>query len=196
MNNRQKLELNWIGKDNQPNLEPRILIEDPERSYGDKNNENMLIYGDNLLALKALEQDFAGKIKCIYIDPPYNTGNAFEHYDDGVEHSLWLSLIKPRLELLKVLLSHNGSIWISIDADESHYLKVLCDEIFGRNNFIDEVIWQRAFAPVNLKKTLSRSHDTILAYCKDSNQLSFNQLLRSSQQLKNYKNPEKIFFMV
>ena len=93
----QRLELTWIGKENQPKLEPRILIEDPEKSYGDKNSENMLIYGDNLLALKALEQDFAGKIKCIYIDPPYNTGNAFEHYDDGLEHSLWLNLIKPRL---------------------------------------------------------------------------------------------------
>lgn len=96
----QKLELTWIGKDNQPRLEPRILIEDPEKFYGDKNSENMLVYGDNLLALKALEQDFAGKIKCIYIDPPYNTGNAFEHYDDGLEHSIWLSLIKPRIEIL------------------------------------------------------------------------------------------------
>lgn len=92
---KQKLELTWIGKDKQPVPEPRILIEDREKSYGDKNAENMLIYGDNLFALKALEQDFAGKIKRIYIDPPYNTGNAFEHYDDGLEHSLWLSLIKP-----------------------------------------------------------------------------------------------------
>ena len=88
MAHKQKLELTWIGKDQQPNLEPRILVEDPEKSYGDPNAENMLIHGDNLLALKALEQDFAGKVKCIFIDPPYNTGSAFEHYDDGVEHSL------------------------------------------------------------------------------------------------------------
>jgi adenine-specific DNA-methyltransferase len=121
----QKLELTWIGKGNEPKLEPRILIEDPNKSFGDPKSENMLIHGDNLLALKALEQDFTNKIKCIYIDPPYNTGNAFEHYDDGVEHSQWLSLIKPRLELLKNLLSNDGVIFISISEDEVHYLKVL-----------------------------------------------------------------------
>ena len=189
-NNLQKLELTWIGKGDEPKLEPRILIENPEYSYGDPNTENILIHGDNLLALKALEQDFAGKIKCIYIDPPYNTGNAFEHYDDGIEHSLWLSLIKPRLEILKNLLSKDGSIWISIDAEESHYLKVLCDEVFGRINFIDEVIWQRAFSPINLKKTLSRSHDTILVYAKNNVGFELNSLLRSDSQLKNYKNPD------
>lgn len=189
-NNLQKLELTWIGKGDEPKLEPRILIENPKYSYGDPNTENILIHGDNLLALKALEQDFAGKIKCIYIDPPYNTGNAFEHYDDGIEHSLWLSLIKPRLEILKNLLSKDGSIWISIDAEESHYLKVLCDEVFGRINFIDEVIWQRAFSPINLKKTLSRSHDTILVYAKNNVGFELNSLLRSDSQLKNYKNPD------
>ena len=112
----QKLELTWIGKDIQPKLEPRILIEDPDRSYGDRNTENMLIFGDNLLALKALEQEFSGRIKCIYIDPPYNTGSAFTHYDDGVEHSIWLSLIRDRLEILwKLLNKDDGSLWISID---------------------------------------------------------------------------------
>jgi adenine-specific DNA-methyltransferase len=186
----QKLELTWIGKGEEPKLEPRILIENPEYSYGDPDSENMLIHGDNLLALKALEQDYAGKVKCIYIDPPYNTGNAFEHYDDGVEHSLWLSLMKPRLDILRNLLSKDGSIWISIDADESHYLKVLCDMVFGRQNFIDEVIWQRAFAPINLKKTLSRSHDTILVYAKNSIGFELNKLPRSVSQLKNYKNPD------
>lgn len=112
----------------------------------------MLIHGDNLLALKALEQNYTGAVKCIYIDPPYNTGNAFEHYDDGLEHSIWLSLMRERLIILRNLLTEDGSIWISIDADECHYLKVLCDEIFGRPNFIDEVIWQRSYAPINLKK--------------------------------------------
>jgi len=143
MKNKQRLELTWIGKDDEIKLEPRVLVENLELSYGDENTENMIIHGDNLLALKALEQDYAGKVKCIYIDPPYNTGNAFEHYDDGIEHSLWLSLIKSRLEILKKLLSTNGSIWISIDDQESHYLKVLCDEVFGRKNFIANVIWQK-----------------------------------------------------
>ena len=161
-----RLELTWPGKEDRFNPEPRILIEDKEKSFSyeltekgavEPTYDNMLIHGDNLLALKALEQDYTGKIKCIYIDPPYNTGNAFEHYDDGLEHSIWLSLMRDRLEILKRLLSNDGgSIWISIDADESHYLKVLCDEIFGRQCFVDEVIWQRAFSPINLKKTLSR----------------------------------------
>lgn len=133
----QKLELTWIGKGNEPQLEPRILIEDPSKSFGDPHAENMLIHGDNLLALKALEQNYSGKVKCIYIDPPYNTGNAFEHYEDGIEHSLWLSLMKPRLELLKNLLAYDGTIFIQIDDNEQAYLKVLLDEIFGRSNFIN-----------------------------------------------------------
>ena len=198
----QKLELTWVGKyDEQQPLEPRILIENPEYSYGEVETGvlpngkqwrgNMLIHGDNLLALKALEQDYAGQVKCIYIDPPYNTGNAFEHYDDGIEHSIWLSLMRERLVLLRNLLSEDGSIWISIDADESHYLKVLCDEIFGRRNFIDEVIWQRAYAPINLKKTLSRSHDTILVYAKNfSDKFCLNKLPRTDEQNKDYKNPD------
>lgn len=138
-NKKQKLELTWIGKDEQPKLEPRILIEDPDKSYGDKSTENMLIYGDNLLALKALEQDYAGKIKCASIDPPYNTGSAFEFYDDGLEHSMWLNLMKPRLEIIRTLLCNEGSVWIYIDDNELHYLKVLCDEVFGRDNFITTI---------------------------------------------------------
>lgn len=188
----------WVGKEKRAKLEPRILIEDPEKSYhADKRVsdndifDNMLIHGDNLLALKALEQDYAGRVKCIYIDPPYNTGNAFEHYDDGLEHSIWLSLMRERLELLKNLLSDDGSIWISIDADESHYLKVLCDEIFGRNNFVDEVVWQRSYAPINLKKTLSRSHDNILVYAKSkSDDFELNKLPRSINAVDRYKNPD------
>ena len=162
-NKKQKLELTWIGKDEELKLEPRILIEDPKKSYGDPKSENMLIHGDNLLALKALEQDFTGRIKCIYIDPPYNTGSAFEHYDDNLEHSTWLSLMRPRLEILRNLLDKNdGSIWISIDDDESHYLKVLCDEVFGRSNFVANVIWEKKFSPQNDAKWLSDSHDHIL----------------------------------
>lgn len=200
----QRLELTWPGKEDRFNPEPRILLEDKKKSYSRSAEQtdlldsavrptfdNMLIHGDNLLALKALEQDYSGKIKCIYIDPPYNTGNAFEHYDDGLEHSIWLSLMRDRLEILKRLLAEDGgSIWISIDADESHYLKVLCDEIFGRQCFVDEVIWQRAFAPVNLKKTLSRSHDTILVYCKNSIGFELNKLPRSAETNSRYKNPD------
>jgi len=169
-NNKQKLELTWIGKDNRPDLEPRILIEDPDNSYGVHPNEgpaNMLIHGDNLLALKALEQDFAGKIKCIYIDPPYNTGSAFEHYDDGIEHSLWLSLIKPRIEILHKLLKPDGSLWISIDDTECHYLKILCDEIFGRNNFLTSFIWKKSYGGGAKSKWFVGLHEYILVYTKD-----------------------------
>jgi len=185
-----KLELTWIGKEHQPKLEPRILIEDPAKSYGDKNSENMLIFGDNLLALKALEQDFAGKIKCIYIDPPYNTGNAFEHYDDNLEHSIWLNLMKPRLELLHRLLRDDGSLWISIDDDECHYLKVLCDEIFGRRNFVANVIWEKKFSPQNDAKWLSDSHDHILVYAKNKEIWRPNLLPRTPEMDARYKNPD------
>ena len=128
----QKLELTWIGKGEEPQLEPRILIEDPTKSFGDPKSQNMLIHGDNLLALKALEQEFSGKVKCIYIDPPYNTGNAFEHYDDGIEHSLWLNLLSQRLNILYKLLSKDGVLFVNIDEVEHAYLKVILDEIFGR----------------------------------------------------------------
>ena len=189
-NNKQKLELSWIVKGEQPKLEPRILIEDPEKSYGDKNTENMLIYGDNLLALKALEQNFAEKIKCIYIDPPYNTGNAFEHYDDSLEHSIWLNLMKPRLELLYSLLSNDGSIWISIDDDESHYLKILCDEVFGRRNFVNNVIWQKKSSPQANAVWLSDSHDHILVYARDKQTWRPNLLERSVLAESRYRNPD------
>lgn len=186
----QKLELTWIGKGEEPKLEPRILIEDPSKSYGDAKSENMLIHGDNLLALKALEQNYTNRIKCIYIDPPYNTGNAFEHYDDGIEHSLWLSLIKPRLDILRNLLKEDGSIWISIDDDESHYLKVLCDEVFGRQNFIANVIWQKKYSPQNDAKWFSDMHDHILVYAKNKEIWRPNQLERSVAMNDRYKNPD------
>ena len=146
---RQKLELTWIGKDARPKLEPRILLEDPNKSYHAKHRvseadcfDNRLIFGDNLLALKALEQEFSGKVKCVFIDPPYNTGSAFAHYDDGLEHSIWLGLMRDRLEIIRRLMADDGSLWITIDDNEGHYLKVLCDEIFGRANFVSTVIWQ------------------------------------------------------
>jgi len=187
-NKNQKLELTWIGKGDEPKLEPRILIEQPEYSYGDTESGNILIHGDNLLALKALEQEYAGKIKCIYIDPPYNTGNAFEHYDDGLEHSIWLNLMKPRLVLLRKLLTDDGSIWISIDDDESHYLKVLCDEVFGRNNFVANVIWQKKFSPQNDAKWFSDMHDHILVFAKEKEKWRPNLLPRTDQMDIRYKN--------
>ncbi len=182
-----KLELSWIGKGEEPALEPRILILEPEYSFGDVDTGNLLIHGDNLLALKALEQDYAGKVKCIYIDPPYNTGNAFEHYDDGIEHSLWLNLMYHRLVLLKNLLNTEGSIWISIDDDESHYLKVMCDEIFGRKNFVANVIWQKKYSPQNDAKWLSDSHDHILVYAKNKEIWRPNLLPRGEKQNAYYK---------
>ena len=210
---KQKLELTWIGKEDRPRLEPRILLEDPEKSYrkptptppkegitrpfheenipsqegniapspsrdgnsttpipsleGNKKGwvddkdifDNRLIFGDNLLALKALEQEFAGKIKCVFIDPPYNTGSAFTHYDDGLEHSIWLSLIRDRLELIHTLLSNDGSLWITIDDNEAHYLKVLCDEIFGRAHFVANVVWEKVYTPKSNGRGLSADHD-------------------------------------
>jgi adenine-specific DNA-methyltransferase len=172
MNNKQKLELTWIGKDNPEydiaNIEPRILEENPDLSNctNDPSTENMIIHGDNLLALKALLPEYEGKIKCIYIDPPYNTGNAFEHYDDSVEHSTWLSLIKPRLELLKMLLSDNGAIFISIDDEEYPYLRVVCDEVFDRNNFCGSLIWEKKKKPSFLSNMGSVT-EFILSYAKN-----------------------------
>ena len=192
-----KLELTWIGKENRPKVEPRILVEDAAKSHhaafrvGDKDiYDNRIILGDNLLALKALEQEFAGQVKCIYIDPPYNTGNAFEQYDDGIEHSLWLSLMSSRLELFHKLLSKDGSIWISIDDDECHYLKVLCDEIFERKNFIANVVWQKKYGPANDAKWLSDSHDHILVYSKNRETWRPYLVPRSEEQLQDYKNPD------
>lgn len=186
----QKLELTWIGKGNEPKLEPRILIEDPNKSFGDPKSENMLIHGDNLLALKALEQQFTGKIKCVAVDPPYNTGNAFEQYDDGVEHSQWLNLMKPRLDILKTLMSEDGSIWICIDDDESHYLKLLCDEVFGRQNFVANVIWQKKFSPQNDAKWFSDMHDHILVFAKNKEKWRPNLLPRTDEMDSRYKNPD------
>src|ERR1700761_4238265 len=150
MAQKTRLELTWIGKEIRPRLEPRVLLEDAEKSYHAKEKvtehdifDNRLIFGDNLLALKALEQEFAGKVKCVFIDPPYNTGYAFEHYDDGLEHSIWLSMMRDRLELLRRLMSQDGCLWITVDDNESHYLKVLCDEIFGRQNFVASMVWEK-----------------------------------------------------
>ena len=187
---KQKLELTWIGKDKQPVLEPRILIEDPEKSYGDKSAENMLIFGDNLLALKALEQDFAGKVKCVFIDPPYNTGSAFTHYDDGLEHSIWLSMMRERMQIIRRLMSNDGSIWITIDDNENHYFKVMMDELFGRQNFITTIIWQKIFTVKNSARHFSDMHDYIVVYAKDASIWQRKLLPRSAKLDNTYTNPD------
>lgn len=171
----QKLELTWIGKGQEPAVEPRILLHDPSKDYGDPNANNMLIHGDNLLALKALEQDFAGRVKCIYIDPPYNINVANPHYNDNAPHSDYISLMKRRIEILYHLLHDEGSLWISINSDELFYLKIVCDEIFGEKNFVTVVTLKTAttasyrsinVCPVNVS-------EYILVYAKDAQQAKF-----------------------
>lgn len=178
----------WVDKKDPRVTEPRISLQ--KETFGNTDTENMLIKGDNLLALQSLLQDFRNSIKLIFIDPPYNTGNAFSHYDDGMEHSLWLGLMKTRLEALQKLLSKDGSIWISIDDDECHYLKVLCDEIFGRKNFVANVIWEKKYSPQNDAKWLSDSHDHILVYAKNKDIWRPNLLPRTEAMDARYKNPD------
>ncbi len=172
-----KLELTWIGKENRPRLEPRILLEDPELSYhaphrvsGNDIFDNRLIFGDNLLALKALEQEYAGKIKCIFIDPPFNTGAAWEHYEDGLEHSIWLTLMRSRLECLQKLLAQDGLIFVQIDYREGARLKLVLDEIFGQDCFKNEIIVRRGTKNVQSQfetiDSLATGHDTIYLYSK------------------------------
>lgn len=192
--NKKKLELTWIGKEKRPKLEPRILLEDPTKSYHAKQRvtendifDNRLIFGDNLLALKALEQEFSGKVKCIFIDPPYNTGSAFKHYDDGLEHSIWLGLIRDRLEIIRRLMSEDGSLWITIDDHEAHYLKVLCDEVFGRSNFLCDIAWEKRYAPPPDTKEFGYVHDHLIVYRK-SPDFKRNLLPLTEDQTGRYKN--------
>lgn len=196
MTKKQKLELTWVGKDNRPRLEPRILIEDPSKSYHAAKRvsdadifDNVLIHGDNLLALKALEADYAGQVKCVFIDPPYNTGSAFEHYDDGLEHSIWLGLMRDRLEILRRLLSDDGSLWITIDDNEAHYLKIVCDEVFGRKCFVADVIWKSSDNSNNDAKQFSLDHNHILVYSKCEGWLS-NKTRGDDEKYSHFKNPD------
>lgn len=197
MSNKQKLELTWIGKEKRPKLEPRILMEDSEKSYHAKKRisdkdifDNRLIFGDNLLALKALEQEFSGQVKCVFIDPPYNTGSAFAHYDDGLEHSIWLGLMRDRLEVIHRLMSDDGSLWITIDDNEAHYLKVLCDEVFGRANYVGSAVWQKKYGAKSDSKYLSESHDYVLVYAKNKDKLTIHRLARTAEQDSRYKNQD------
>uniref|UniRef100_UPI0004CE5D0B DNA methyltransferase n=1 Tax=Photorhabdus temperata TaxID=574560 RepID=UPI0004CE5D0B len=173
---KKKLELTWIGKDKRPKLEPRILVEEPSKSYHASHKvgendifDNKLIFGDNLLALKALEQEYTGKIKCVYIDPPFNTGQAFDLYDDGLEHSIWLDLMYQRLNIINRLLSTDGLLWVHLDDSEVHYLKVMLDEIFGRGCFVSHISYERsAAAGIGQGGFLVDTSEHILCYKKET----------------------------
>jgi adenine-specific DNA-methyltransferase len=183
--------LDWLDRDKDVKVADgvpyRLLEAVPELSHGDATSPNMLIQGDNLEALKALLPYYAGKVKCIFIDPPYNTRSAFEHYDDNLEHSQWLSMMYPRLELLRELLSEDGSIWVTIDDNEAHYLKVIMDEIFGRKNFVANAIWQKRTSP-DARIQMGAAHDHIMVYSRDIERLNFEKLKLSEEQAESYKN--------
>ena len=186
--------LNWLTRDADIHATAyvpyRLLEAAPDLSTGDPDAGNMLIQGDNLEALKALLPFYAGQVKCIYIDPPYNTRSAFEHYDDNLEHSKWLAMMWPRLELLRDLLAEDGSIWVSIDDNEAHYIKVVMDEVFGRSNFIDTVIWRKNYSPKSSARHFSSDHDYILVFARDPDSFQPNLMPRTERQNKAYKNPD------
>ncbi|MBR4110423.1 MAG: site-specific DNA-methyltransferase [Clostridia bacterium] len=191
-----KLELTWVGKNEKINPEPRILLEDIEKSYGDPQTENMLIHGDNLLALKALESKYSNKIKCIYIDPPYNANATNVPFDDNIEHSFYLSLMKCRLEILVKLLKEDGVLCIQCDYNEMAYLKVLCDEIFGRNNYVTMVTVKTSSesgVKVNANKPAKVS-EYILIYAKNKDKMVYKPIRIVTGYDKNYSqyiiNPE------
>jgi adenine-specific DNA-methyltransferase len=184
--------LHWLTRDEDTrtarNVSYRLLQEDSSHSGGDPDSGNMLIQGDNLDTLKALLPFYAGRVKCIYIDPPYNTRSAFQHYDDNLEHTQWLAMMWPRLELLRDLLAEDGSIWVSIDDNEAHYLKVIMDEVFGRKNFIDTVIWRKNYSPKSSAKHFSSDHDYIIVFSKNSDCFKPNLMPRAEKQNKAYQN--------
>lgn len=187
--------LDWVNKSQAKaavGAVPTHLLQQ-EAVFGgseDTPPENLLIQGDNLLALKALIPVYAGRVKCIFIDPPYNTQSAFEHYDDKLEHSQWLSMMYPRLVLLRDLLAEDGSIWVTIDDNEGHYLKVLMDEVFGRANFVANVLWQKVFSPKNTARHFSVDHDHVLVFAKHGATWAPNEMPRSEKLNAAYRNPD------
>lgn len=188
--------LTWLTREHDlklaQNAPYRLLEEVSELSAGGADTQNMLIQGDNLDALKALLPYYAGQVKCIYIDPPYNTRSAFEHYDDNLEHSQWLAMIYPRLELLQELLAEEGSIWVSIDDNEGHYLKVIMDEVFGRRNFVANVVWQKRTSP-DIRATLGAGHENVIVFAKSFEKFReiIKKIPKSPEQIAQYKNPDK-----
>jgi adenine-specific DNA-methyltransferase len=185
--------LDWLNRADALTAADRVpyRVLEPVSEHGDPGSDNLLIHGDNLDALKALLPFYRGRVKCIFIDPPYNTRSAFEHYDDNLEHSQWLSMMVPRLVLLRELLAEDGSIWVTIDDNEGHYLKVLMDDVFGRRNFIANVLWQKVFSPKNSARHFSEDHDHVLVFAKDAERWTPNSMPRSERQTASYKNPDK-----
>ena len=184
--------LNWLNREEalgiSKNVPYRLLKAEFQYDYGDHRSNNILVQGDNLEALKALLPYYGGCIKCIYIDPPYNTQSAFDQYDDNLEHSTWLTMMYPRLELLRDLLGEDGSIWISIDDHEGQYLKVIMDEVFGRNNFLTTIIWRKNYSPKSTAKYFSEDHDYILVYAKYKENWQRNLMPRTEKQNRRYRN--------
>lgn len=197
-----RLELTWTGKYEDRELEPRILVEDKSKSYGDPESNNMLIHGDNLIALKSLELDFTGKVKCVYIDPPFNTGQAFEHYDDDIEHSMWLDLMARRLRIIYRLLEDDGLLWIHLDDIEVHYCKIILDEIFMRRNFVSHITYERsAVAGIGQGGYLVNTTEHILLYKKGTlpekdnqsyEELGMNIMKRYNKYVSNFGSRELI----
>ena len=183
----QQGETQTAAKNAHPTAEQNEMLKGQDKT---NNHQNLIIQGDNLAALKSLLPFYAGQVKCIFIDPPYNTLSAFKHYDDNLEHSLWLSLMYPRLELLRELLAEDGSIWITLDDNESHYFKVMADEIFGRKNFVANVVWEKKFSPQNDAKWFSDNHDHILCYAKNKEKWRPIPLSRTEEMNARYKNPD------
>jgi adenine-specific DNA-methyltransferase len=195
MNKKQRLELTWIGKGERPRLEPRILLEEPEKSHHANKRvserdsfDNCLIHGDNLLALKALEQEFTAKVNCIYIDPPFNTQQAFDNYDDGIEHSIWLSLMRDRLEILHRLLGDEGTIFVHIDDNELGYLIALMDEIFGRNNRCYVITFKQGSATghKSINPGCVSTTNFVLIYAKDKSLWKPNKVFTGRERDKRY----------
>ena len=189
MSRKPKLELTWVGKEDRPRLEPRVLIDVPGLSHagGPGIMDNLLVQGDNLLALKALEAEYAGRVKCVFIDPPYNTGSAFEHYDDGLEHSIWLSMMRDRLEVIRSLLLPDGSLWVTLDDNEAHYFKVMADEVFGRGNFVSSFAWNSRKSMQNDAR-FTLNHNWVLLYAKDVFALQTNRMPASEDKFSNPDN--------
>ncbi len=185
--------LDWLNRQSAFTTSARVpyRLLDAVSVHGDAlQNDNLLIQGDNLEALKALLPFYRGQVKCIFIDPPYNTKSAFEHYDDNLEHAQWLSMMLPRLQLLRELLREDGSIWVTIDDNEGHYLKVLMDEVFGRGNFVANVVWQKVFSPKNTARHFSEDHDHVLVFAKNGNLWTPNEMPRPEKLNASYKNTD------
>lgn len=188
-------QLHWLTRDEDmaaaDRVPYRLLDEVPEEGFGEGDPTGLLVQGDNLDALKALLPFYAGRVRCITIDPPYNTGSAFEHYEDNLEHARWLGMMVPRLKLLREFLSESGSIWVSIDDGEGHYLKVVMDEVFGRRNHYASICWQARYS-VSSDAVFSNSHNTIHVYARNPLiwKSSRNRIPRNERQAKQYKNPD------